>query len=124
MARSIASHDWAFGASVSLFGSGGMPITVGACNKNEDFYALTANPLASSPLWTDVIAAPHGTIGSCFASADWDAPAGDLYLSGGATGAILTTLPVGSTKVFGQPVFAQGTLFVATETHGLYDFAP
>jgi len=188
VARSIASHDWAFGASVSLFGSGGMPITVGACNKNEDFYALTANPLASSPLWTDVIAAPHGTIGSCFASADWDAPAGDLYLSGGATtigtsgyggsidevnpatgayiwqtglpctvvgtptldsagvlavgtfyschsasdaylvdaatGAILTALPVGSTRVFGQPVFAHFTLFVATETHGLYDFAP
>jgi outer membrane protein assembly factor BamB len=46
------------------------------------------------------------------------------YLINAATGAVLTTLPVGSTRVFGQPVFAQGTLFVATETHGLYDFAP
>jgi outer membrane protein assembly factor BamB len=184
-----SGHDWDFGASPSLFGSSGMPATVGACNKNGDFYALTANPLASSPLWTDVIAAPDGTIGSCFASADWDAPARDLYLSGGATtigttryggsidkvspatgayiwrtglpctvvgtptldsagvlavgtyrcvspntpgaylvdaatGAILTTLPVGSTRVFGQPVFAQGALFVATETNGLYDFVP
>jgi hypothetical protein len=27
-------------------------------------------------------------------------------------------------KVFGQPVFADDTLFVATETSGLYDFAP
>ena len=41
-----------------------------------------------------------------------------------STGAILKTLPVGSGRVFGQPVFAQGTLFVATEGNGLYDFAP
>ena len=27
-------------------------------------------------------------------------------------------------KVFAQNVFAQGTLFVATETNGLYNFAP
>jgi outer membrane protein assembly factor BamB len=46
------------------------------------------------------------------------------YLINAATGAVLTRLPVGSTKVFGQPVFAQGTLFVATETNGLYDLAP
>lgn len=46
------------------------------------------------------------------------------YLINAATGAILTTLAVGSTRVFAQPVFAQGTLFVATETNGLYDFAP
>jgi outer membrane protein assembly factor BamB len=181
-------HDWDFGASPTLFGTSGMPAAVGACNKNGDFDALTANPLASSPLWTDVIAAHDGTTGSCFASADWDAPTGDLYLSDGATtigttsyggsvdeanpatgayiwrtglpctvvgtptldsagvlavgtvyrchstsdaylidaatGGILTTLPVGSTRVFGQPVFAQGALFVATETNGLYDFVP
>ena len=30
----------------------------------------------------------------------------------------------GSGAVFGQPVFAQGNLFVATKTSGLYDFAP
>jgi outer membrane protein assembly factor BamB len=46
------------------------------------------------------------------------------YLINAATGAVLTTLPVGSSRVFGQPVFAQGTLFVATETNGLYDLAP
>jgi outer membrane protein assembly factor BamB len=183
-----SGHDWDFGASPSLFGSSGTPTAVGACNKNGDFYAFTANPLDGSPLWTDMIAAPDGTTGSCFASADWNAPAGDLYVSGGATtigttsyggsvdevnpatgayiwrtglpcvvvgtptldsagvlaagtfyrchstpgayllnaatGAILTKLPVGSTRVFGQPVFAQGTLSVATETNGLYDFAP
>jgi len=181
-------HDWDFGASPTLFGSSAASPTVGACNKNGHFYALTAKPLPSSPRWTDVIAAPNGTTGSCFASAVWDAPANDLYLSGGATtigttkqggsinevnpatgkyiwrtglpcivvgtptldsagvlavgtyyrchsasdaylinaatGVILTTLPVGSTKVFSQPVFAQGALFVATETNGLYDFAP
>ena len=184
-----SGHDWDFGASPTLFSSSGMPVTVGACNKNGDFYALTANPLGSSPLWTDQVAAPHGMVGSCFASADWDAPAGGLYISGGATtigtttyggsidqvnpatgayvwqtglpcsvvgtptldsagvlavgtyrcaspntpgaylvdavtGAVLTTLPVGSAKVFSQPVFAQGALFVATETNGLYEFVP
>ena len=46
------------------------------------------------------------------------------YLVNAATGAILTTLPVGTSKVFSQPVFAQATLFVATETNGVYNFAP
>jgi outer membrane protein assembly factor BamB len=180
-------HDWDFGSSPTMFSSG-VP-AVGACNKNGRFYALTANPLGRSPLWTDRVAAPHGAAGSCLASAVWDKPAGALYVSGGATtigttkyggsvdqvnpvtgayiwqtglpcgvlgtpsldsagvlavgtyhcvspntpgaylvdastGAILAPVPVGSTKVFGQPVFAQGTLFVATEKNGLYDFAP
>jgi polyvinyl alcohol dehydrogenase (cytochrome) len=46
------------------------------------------------------------------------------YLVNAATGAILTTLPTGASKVFAQPVFAQGTLFVATESGGLYNLAP
>ena len=46
------------------------------------------------------------------------------YLIDAATGALLKTLPVGSSRVFGQPVFAQNGLFVATETNGLYNFAP
>jgi hypothetical protein len=51
------------------------------------------------------------------------APQG-AYLLNAATGAILIALPVGSAKVFAQPPFAQQTLFIATETNGLYDFAP
>jgi outer membrane protein assembly factor BamB len=46
------------------------------------------------------------------------------YLISATTGAILTTLPVAAGKVFAQPVFAQGSLFVATESGGLYDLAP
>jgi outer membrane protein assembly factor BamB len=46
------------------------------------------------------------------------------YLLDAATGAILTTLPTGKSRIFSQPVFAQRTLFVATQTGGLYDFAP
>jgi outer membrane protein assembly factor BamB len=182
-------HDFDFGASPTLFGAGGTPPDVGACNKNGKFYALAANPLSSSPLWTDMIGAPAGALSACLASAVWDGPAGALYLGGdgatiggtsfggsvrqvnpdtgtfiwqtglpcavmgtptldsagvlaagtyscpgthtpgaylisASTGAILKTLPVASGRVFGQPVFAQGTLFVATETHGLYSFAP
>ncbi len=46
------------------------------------------------------------------------------YLLNASTGAIIATLPVASNRVFSQPVFAQGSLFVATESGGLYDFAP
>jgi outer membrane protein assembly factor BamB len=46
------------------------------------------------------------------------------YLIDAATGTILTTLPTGSSRVFAQPVFAQQTLFIATETNGLYNFTP
>jgi outer membrane protein assembly factor BamB len=46
------------------------------------------------------------------------------YLIDAATGAILNTLPVGTSRIFAQPVFAQGSLFVATEKAGLYAFTP
>ena len=182
-------HDWDFGSSPTLFGSGSPPPGVGACNKNGNYYALTANPLGSTPLWTDVIGAPAHGDNSCLASSIWNGQAGALYIGGdpttiggisyggsvrqvnpatgayiwqtglpcavmgtpsldsagvlaagtyrcptgntpgaslinAATGAILKTLPVSPSRVFGQPVFAQGTLFVATETQGLYNFAP
>jgi hypothetical protein len=48
----------------------------------------------------------------------------DTYLLDAATGAILTTLPTGNGLIFSQPIFAQGSLFIAKETGGLYDFAP
>ena len=48
----------------------------------------------------------------------------DAYLLDAATGAILTALPTGHSFIFSQPVFAQSTLFVATQTSGLYDLAP
>ncbi|MGD0683753.1 MAG: PQQ-binding-like beta-propeller repeat protein [Streptosporangiaceae bacterium] len=182
-------HDWDFGSSPTLFGSGGTPPDVGACNKDGKYYALAANPLGSSALWIRAIGAPAGSLSSCLASAVWDGQTGALYVGGdgttigptryggsvrrvnpangayiwqtglpcaimgtptldsagvlaagtyscagattpgaylinASTGAILKTLPVGSGRVFGQPVFAQGTLFVATEGNGLYDFAP
>jgi hypothetical protein len=183
-----AGHDWDFGASPTLFGSGVSP-DVGACSKNGIFYAFTGNPLSSTPVWRVQVGAQAGTAGGggeCIASAVWDGTAGALYVGGNATtigassyggsirrlnpatgefvwqtglpchvegtpsldsagvlaagtygncpagaylisaadGAILATLPIGSTHVFAQPVFAQSTLFVATETNGLYDFAP
>jgi len=182
-------HDWDFGSSATLFGTGAPPTSVGACNKNGNYYALAANPLGSTPLWTDSIGAPAHGDNSCLASAIWNGQAGNLFIGGGpttiggtsyggsvrqvnpatgayiwqtglpcavmgtpsldsagvlaagtyrcpagntpgaylldaATGAILKVLPVGSTRVFSQPVFAQGTLFAATETQGLFNFAP
>jgi polyvinyl alcohol dehydrogenase (cytochrome) len=183
-------HDWDFGSSPTLTGSSGStPADVGACNKDGLYYTLAATPLGGSPVWTDRIGAPAGSLTSCIASAVWDGPSGALYIGGdgttvgatsyggsirqvnpatgafiwqtglpcavmgtptldsagvlaagtyscpkssapgaylinAATGAVLTTLPTGTSRVFAQPIFAQGTLFVATETNGLYDFAP
>lgn len=45
------------------------------------------------------------------------------YLVDASNGNMLAALPVTS-RIFAQPVFAQGTLFVATESGGLYNFAP
>jgi outer membrane protein assembly factor BamB len=45
------------------------------------------------------------------------------YLINSATGAVLKTLAPGSGRVFAQPVFAQNTVFLATESNGLYDFS-
>jgi hypothetical protein len=50
--------------------------------------------------------------------------AAGAFLINASTGTLLITLPTGTSKVFGQPVSAQGTLFVATLTNGLYSFAP
>ena len=72
-------HDWDFGSSPTLFGSGGTPSDVGSCNKDGLFYALAANPLGSSTLWTDRIGAPAGSLSSCIASAVWDGPADALH---------------------------------------------
>jgi outer membrane protein assembly factor BamB len=182
-------HDWDFGSSPTLFGSSGTPPDVGACNKDGDYYALAANPLSSSPIWTDPIGAPAGSLSSCLASSVWNGQTGRLFIAGDGTtiagasyggsvrevnpatgafvwqtglrcavmgtpsldgagvlaaatyscsgsntpgayllnaqtGAILKTLPTGSSRIFGQPVFAQGSLYVATESAGLYSFAP
>lgn len=182
-------RDLDFGSSPTLFGGTGVPPDVGACNKNGNYYALTANPLGSSPLWTAAIGAPAAAVSSCLASAVWSGQTGGLFIGGNgttiggttfggsvrrvnpatgafswqrglpcavmgtpsldaagvlaagtyqcpsgstpgaylinaSTGALLATLPVGASRVFGQPVFAQGTLFVATVTGGLYNFAP
>jgi outer membrane protein assembly factor BamB len=46
------------------------------------------------------------------------------YLLDASNGAMLKTLPTGTSRVFAQPVFAEGSLFVATESGGLYDFVP
>lgn len=60
-----------------------------------------------------------GTRGGCVSHGKPDA-----YLVDASTGTILNTLPVGGSRVFSQPIFSGRTLLVATETGGLFDFAP
>jgi outer membrane protein assembly factor BamB len=78
-------QDSDFGSSPTLFGGSGAPADVGACNKNGRYYAMTANPLASAPFWTDTLGVPAGSSGSCLASAVWNGGSGALYLSGNGT---------------------------------------
>lgn len=46
------------------------------------------------------------------------------YLLNAGSGAVLTSLPVNGSRVFDQPMFAGGSLFVAAESGGIYAFAP
>src|SRR5579863_6862456 len=70
-------HDWDFGSSPTLFGgTGGVPFSVGACNKDGDYYALAARPLGTAPEWTDDIGAPASSTGLCIASAVWNKQTG------------------------------------------------
>ena len=90
------------------------------------------NPATGAFIWqTGLPCAEVGTpsldSADVLAAATWACTAPNTpgaYLLNAATGAILATLPVGTTHIFAQPVFAQGTLFVATGASGLYDFAP
>ena len=183
-------QDSDFGSSPTLFGAGTTPPNVGACNKNGTYYALTANPLSSGPLWSAMLGAPAGALSMCIASAVWNGATGALYLSGDATtinatryggsvrqanpttgaytwqtglpcavmgtpsldnagvlaaatytgcnsgttpalyllsasnGAILRSISLAGSKIFGQPLYAGNDLYVASETKGLYAFAP
>ena len=53
------------------------------------------------------------------------APSRACHLRAGGAGCGCPAMVLSAgTGVFAQPVFAQQTLFVATETNGLYNFAP
>jgi hypothetical protein len=77
-------QDSDFGSSPTLFGAGAPPPDVGACNKNGNYYALTASPLGA-PVWTDPLGAVGGGLSICIASAVWRGQTGALYLAGNAT---------------------------------------
>ena len=79
-------HDWDFGSSPTLFGSGtGTPPRIGACDKDGRYYALAANPLGGAPIWTDRVGAPSANISIRIDSAVWDGPAGHMFIGGNTT---------------------------------------
>jgi hypothetical protein len=124
----IASAIWEAPAGTLYLG--GNATTIGGTNYAGS--VRQADPATGAYLWqTGLPCAVEGTpsldsagilAAGTYGFANCRPPG--AYLINAATGAILTTLPVGSARVFAQPVFAQGTLFVATETNGLYNFAP
>ena len=81
----VTGHDSDFGSSPTLFGSASPPPEVGACNKNGNYYALTANPLGTAPLWASTIGDTAGVHNSCLASAVWDVQTGQMYIGGNTT---------------------------------------
>jgi outer membrane protein assembly factor BamB len=114
---------------VSLY-IGGNPTTIGGTSYGGSVRQV--NPVTGAYGWqTGLPCAVTGTpsldSAGVLAAGTYTCPAGSTpgaYLINAATGAILNPLPVGGSRVFAQPVFAQNTLFVATETQGLYNFAP
>lgn len=79
-------QDSDFGSSPTLFGAGtSSPPDVGTCNKNGTYYAQTASPLSTDPLWSEPVGAAAGARSMCIASAVWNGATSSLYLSGDAT---------------------------------------
>ncbi len=124
----IASAVWD-GPAAGLY-IGGNETTIGTTTYNGSVRQV--NPTTGAYLWQtglpcEVIGTPTLDSAGVLAAGTYNCgktgPPG-AYLINASTGAILDTLPVGRGRVFSQPVFAQASLFVATETNGLYDFAP
>jgi outer membrane protein assembly factor BamB len=124
----IASAVWD-GTSGALY-IGGDGTTIGGTSYGGSIRQV--NPTTGAFIWqTGLSCAVMGTpaldSAGVLAAGTYTCPKSGTpgaYLINASTGAILITLPTGTSRVFGQPVFAQGTLFVASETNGLYDFAP
>jgi len=84
------------------------------------------NPATGAIVWqTGLTGAVFGTPGmdgaGVIAASSFESPAGQngLFLINAANGALLTTVPYGKTPTFGQPVFADNRLIVATAGLGL-----
>ena len=109
---------------------GGDPTTISGISYGGSIRQV--NPATGAYTWQAglpcaVMGTPSLDSAGVLAAGTYLCPTGNApgaYLINATTGAILKTLPVGSSRVFSQPVFAQGTLFVATEAQGLYNFAP
>jgi outer membrane protein assembly factor BamB len=125
----LSSAIWN-GPTGQLYVGGNTP--VGSTTSTGSVQEL--NPATGSVIWqTNLTCAVMGTPSldsagvlaagtfNCLKSAGFK-PGG--FLLDASNGAILKTLPVGTSKVFAQPVFAEGSLSVATESKGLYNFVP
>ena len=113
-----------------LFLPGGTATTIGGTSFGGSISSV--DPATGAYLWRTGL--PCGAVGSpsadsagVLAVGTWSCPSASdkagAYLVSTSTGAIIKTLPV-SGRVFSQPVFAQGNLFVAGQTSGIYSFAP
>jgi len=124
----LASSVWN-GQADTLY-IGGEPTTINGTSYGGS--VRQANPATGGYIWQTglpcaVMGTPSLDSAGVLAAGTYNCTSPNTpgaYLINAATGATLTTLPTGPSRVFGQPVFAQGTLFVATETQGLYNFAP
>jgi polyvinyl alcohol dehydrogenase (cytochrome) len=124
----LASSVWN-GQTGALY-IGGDPTTIGGISYGGSLRQVS--PATGAYIWQTglpcaVMGSPSLDSAGVLAAGTYLCPTGNTpgaYLINAATGAILKSLPVGSSRVYAQPVFAQGTLFVATETQGLYNFAP
>jgi outer membrane protein assembly factor BamB len=78
----LGGTDLDFGASASLFGSGGRGM-IGACNKNGVFYAFRQDDLEEGPVWAARISADWADGGNCLGGAIWDPKQSRVFVTGG-----------------------------------------
>jgi outer membrane protein assembly factor BamB len=132
---SFGPVNWCLGSSVWDGRAGAMYIGADATTIDGVSYGGSigeVNPATGSYIWhTGLPCSVEGTpsldSAGVIGVGTYTCPASvspGAYLVNASTGAVLKSLPVGSSKIFGQLVFAQGALFVATANRGLYDFAP
>jgi polyvinyl alcohol dehydrogenase (cytochrome) len=124
----IASAVWD-GSSGSLFVSGD-GTTIGTTSYGGSVGKV--DPATGAYLWQTglscaVMGTPSLDAAGVLAAGTYSCPPPSTpgaYLLNDRTGAVLASLPVNGSKVFGQPVFAGGSLFVASESSGIYAFLP
>ena len=88
--------------------------------------ASTGTPIWETGLPAQILGTPTEDGAGVIAAASWDTSGAPqaAYLLDASSGSLLATLSTSGSKVFAQPVFADGYLLLATQSAGLIAYRP